>query len=260
MGVPLGRAGWPTLNFDLGRITSTMGGGWPTQGFDLSCIFTTKGAPHFAQRSACPERSRGTVFARVGIRQPRERTHYTFSVPRDLKRYYSQGHLHFVTFSCYRRLAFLGTARRRDLVLRILERTRVSYGFSIVGYVVMPEHLHILVSEPQRTNLSTALKAFKQAVGRRVLNSSRRKDPRQIVLFAVTRPARFWQPRFYDFNVFTPKKRVEKLKYMHRNPVARGLVPRPEDWRWSSYRFYALGEVGLVTIDPFPVLTPTMRP
>ena len=59
----------------------------------------------------------------------------------------------------------------------------------------------------------------------------------------------FWQRRFYDFNVWTQRKEVEKLKYMHRNPVVRGLVAKPEDWRWSSYRSYAYGEDGLVRIN-----------
>jgi putative transposase len=177
-------------------------------------------------------------------------------VPRDLKRYYRQGHLHFVTFSCYRRLPLLNSARRRNLLLCILEQTRISYGFAIVGYVVMPEHLHILVNEPRRADLSTAMKALKQAMSRRVARSQKRKDPRQNALFSNPRPLRFWQPRFYDFNVFTAKKRVEKLKYMHRNPVVRGLVELPEEWRWSSYRYYDLGENGIVTIERFPDLTP----
>ncbi len=46
-----------------------------------------------------------------------------------------------------------------------------------------------------------------------------------------------WQARFYDFNACTERKRVEKLRYMHNNPVKRGLVLEPEQWRWSSFRF-----------------------
>lgn len=60
---------------------------------------------------------------------------------------------------------------------------------------------------------------------------------------------RIWQPRFYDFVVFSDKKRVEKLRYMHRNPVKRGLVLEPEQWRWSSYRQYAYGEAGPVVVN-----------
>jgi putative transposase len=58
-----------------------------------------------------------------------------------------------------------------------------------------------------------------------------------------------WQKRFYDFNVFTARKRIEKLRYMHQNPVKRGLVQEPEQWLWSSYRSYALGETGAVRIN-----------
>jgi len=60
---------------------------------------------------------------------------------------------------------------------------------------------------------------------------------------------RFWQPWFYDFNVYSAKKIREKLEYMHANPVMRGLVRNPSDWLWSSFLFYEKGEVGLVPID-----------
>ena len=59
----------------------------------------------------------------------------------------------------------------------------------------------------------------------------------------------FWQARYYDFNVWTARKRVEKLRYIHRNPVKRGLVEKPEDWRWSSFRNHATGEEGVVEIE-----------
>jgi len=58
-----------------------------------------------------------------------------------------------------------------------------------------------------------------------------------------------WQPRFYDFNVWTEHKRVEKLRYMHRNPVKRGLVQEPEQWPWSTFRYYQYGETRLVRVN-----------
>jgi putative transposase len=61
---------------------------------------------------------------------------------------------------------------------------------------------------------------------------------------------RFWQPRFYDFNVYSAKKKREKLEYMHDNPVKRGLVKNPGAWMWSSFLFYEKGEAGLAAIDP----------
>jgi REP element-mobilizing transposase RayT len=65
-------------------------------------------------------------------------------------------------------------------------------------------------------------------------------------------PHSFWQARFYDFNVYTNGKKREKLEYMHKNPVTRGLVQHPKDWPWSSWSFYAKGETRLVGIDVAP--------
>jgi putative transposase len=58
-----------------------------------------------------------------------------------------------------------------------------------------------------------------------------------------------WQHRFYDFNVWSERKRIEKLRYMHRNPVKRGLVEQPEQWKWSSFREYCYGEPGIVRVN-----------
>ena len=138
--------------------------------------------------------------------------------------------MHFVTFSCFHRLAYLETPAARDLFEDSLARTCYRYQFDVFGYVVMPEHVHLLVSEPERELLAVALQGLKLSVARR----------------AKTRP--FWLPRYYDFNVQTEAKRFEKLNYIHWNPMKRGLVDRPEDWRWSSYRYYQTGEQGRVTI------------
>jgi putative transposase len=62
-----------------------------------------------------------------------------------------------------------------------------------------------------------------------------------------------------DFNVWSARKRVEKLRYMHRNPVKRGLVLEPEQWKWSSYRSYAYDEVGVVRINQWPAATMKIR-
>jgi hypothetical protein len=66
----------------------------------------------------------------------------------------------------------------------------------------------------------------------------------------TTPPPSFWQPRFYDFNVWRLKKRVEKLHYMHRNPLKRKLHEHPRDWPWSSFSFYSNLKPGLIRVDP----------
>ena len=160
-------------------------------------------------------------------------------MPRGLHRSYGAHHLHFITYSCYQRLPYLRSASSRDLVLAILEQTRQRYRFVVVGYVVMPEHVHLLVSEPEVGTPSTVLQVLKQRTARALLPTNRPN--------ALRTP--FWQERFYDFNVFTTNKRVEKLRYMHRNPVKRGLVDSPEEWRWSSFSFYLLDEPGQVRVN-----------
>ena len=155
-------------------------------------------------------------------------------MPWGLKRYQQARCLHFITFSCYRRQPLLGTPAARDRFEAELERVRSSYGLYVTGYVVMPEHVHFLVSEPERARLSVAIQMLKQTVSRRLRKPGMR---------------RFWHVRYYDFLVRTEKKRIEKLRYMHRNPVKRGLVDRPEDWAWSSFRHYATGCEGPVEIE-----------
>ena len=167
-----------------------------------------------------------------------------------LHRTYGAHHLHFITCSCYRRLPFLKTAAARDRFLSVFEQTRQRYRFVVVGYVVMPEHIHLLLTEPEVGDPSTVMQVLKQRTARALLPTNKRKDPRQRNLFGEElRRRAFWQARFYDFNVWTTKKRVEKLRYMHRNPVKRGLVESPEQWRWSSYRFYFLEEAGPVRVN-----------
>jgi REP element-mobilizing transposase RayT len=93
------------------------------------------------------------------------------------------------------------------------------------------------------------MQVLKQKLSRR-LRRRRKAAPGQGALWEEPEPApHFWQRRFYDFNVWSRRKRVEKLRYLHRNPVRRGLVSSPELWRWSSFRWYALGEAGPVAVN-----------
>jgi putative transposase len=85
-------------------------------------------------------------------------------MPWGLKRYYGTGNLHFITWSCYRRRPLLGNPARRDLLLAALELMRVRYRFAVIGYVVMPEHVHLLISEPLIGDPSKIVQAVKLSV------------------------------------------------------------------------------------------------
>jgi putative transposase len=145
-------------------------------------------------------------------------------MPWALKHFQETRQNHFLTFSCYRHQPKLATAEACEIFVGALERVRQSYGLCVYGYVVMPEHVHLLVNEPQRSNLAQALKSLKQDVARRL--ALRADEP-------------FWQGRYYDFNVWSERKFLEKLRYLHRNPVKGG-------W-WLSQRT-GFGAVSVITL------------
>jgi putative transposase len=154
-------------------------------------------------------------------------------MPRKLKRYHGRGDLHFITFTCYERRDLLGTARARNLFLKILEQVRRRCLASIVGYVVMPEHVHLLLSEPKKGTLAKLMQVLKQRVSRAMRGRTRRRVSGQLSLAfpeSLAGLRRFWQRRYYDFNVYSARKIREKLDYIHTNPVQRKLVLHPRDW------------------------------
>lgn len=124
------------------------------------------------------------------------------------------------------RLKLLDSDPARATFERELERVRRWYACFIAGYVLMPEHVHLLISEPERGELSLVSQMLKQI-------TRQLRPPSQ---------PHFWQVRYYDFPVWTEAKRIEKLRYIHRNPVRRGLVARAEDWPWSSFVHHATGK------------------
>lgn len=154
-------------------------------------------------------------------------------MPSSLKRYQNTGQSHFVTFTCYHRRPLMTTPSSRRIIESALERIRRNFHLRVYGYVVMPDHVHLLLSEPQYGTLADALKSLKQGVSRRLIGNAEH----------------FWQKRYYDFNVRNYAQFVEKLRYIHRNPVRAGLCARPEDWDRSSFRHYATGCKGNVEIE-----------
>jgi putative transposase len=172
-------------------------------------------------------------------------------VPTGLKRFYGAEYLHFITSSCYQRRPLLWYAARRDLFLRTLEDVRRRYRFAMMGYVVMPEHFHLLISEPEKGDPSVVMQVLKQRFASQVLQAWRSDSEKaQGWLWdGILEEGHVWKRRFYDFVVRSEPKRVEKLRYMHRNPVKRGLVLEPEQWAWSSFRYYAYDEPGPVLVN-----------
>lgn len=195
-------------------------------------------------------------------------------MPRGLKRFHHSQQSHFVTFCCYHRHRLFLTDESCRIFESALERARRTYRLYVYGYVVMPDHIHLLISEPQHDGaapksggafepggalepggplkpdvglsgdpfwlnkpqqytLADALKSMKQGVARRLIGDA----------------DHFWQKRYYDFNIRNHSQFVEKLRYIHQNPVKQGLCKCAEDWLWSSFRHYATGVEGRVQIE-----------
>ena len=120
----------------------------------------------------------------------------------------------------------------------------------VYGFVVMPEHVHLLISEPERGTVANAIQSLKIACAKRGKRALATRDTQ----------LRFWQKRYYDRNESEHKEFIEKLKYIHRNPVKRKLVENPEDWKWSSYRHYTSGENCGVQIESWRNKTYSFAP
>jgi putative transposase len=156
------------------------------------------------------------------------------------------GHAHALTFSCYRRQPFLSRDRSCNWTIEAIRDATAKHAFHLWAYVLMPEHVHLLVC-PTEAKYSTSafLKSLKKSVANRAIRFVRQQAPSFLARMADRRPNgslchRFWQrARGYDRNVWEPRYVFQLIDYIHANPVRRELCERPEDWAWSSAADYA---------------------
>jgi putative transposase len=173
------------------------------------------------------------------------------------RRYDSPGDAHELTFSCFRRLPLLARDRTRGWLIEAIGEARVRERFDLWAYVIMPEHAHVLVHprEPEY-QVSRILWRIKRPVGRRAIAYLRAEAPGFLPKLSVTKEDgtmenRFWQAGGgYDRNVVEEGTLLKMIDYIHQNPVRRGLVGQPEDWTWSSARWYAGLRPVALEIDP----------
>jgi putative transposase len=171
-------------------------------------------------------------------------------MPHNLKRIVGRNDLHFITFTCYQRRPFLASVRSKNVAAKILGEVRTRFQFALVGYVFMPDHVHLLISEPAGATPAKVMQVFKQRVSREL--RAKKRAPKQQLQFQFPGeeplPRRFWQRRYFDHNVYSRRQLRQKLDYMHANPVNAKLVRNPNDWPWSSWAAY-LGKPALLPID-----------
>ena len=148
----------------------------------------------------------------------------------------------FVTFSCYHRYQLLNSRAAQDCFVHQLRSIRDRYRLKLFGYVIMPEHVHLVMHPTTTLALGRVIGELKSLSARAILSSNQMVTDQERSRLRITRRGEsrvaFWQPRCYDHNCRTPETVVEKINYCHNNPVKRGLVGSPADWRYSSYRWY----------------------
>ena len=177
--------------------------------------------------------------------------------------YYGASHLHYLTANIYRRVRIFDSDRFKLKFTKTLDQLRGELGFKIIGSVLMPEHCHLMIWPCEIANPSQIMQKLSERTANFILRNLRgnlslpwcQKMLKRFELPPTVHHHahhRVWQRGGYDLNIWSDKKRLEKLTYMHNNPVKRGLVMQPGDWPWSSWRFYHLEDSSLLAMDRMP--------
>ena len=159
-----------------------------------------------------------------------------------MKRIEGHNHARFLTFSCYRNLDLFGTPTLRGAFVDALQSARGGRKFLLHAYVVMPNHVHMIVRpRPDGPDVAAICRSIKQPFAQKVVNRWRELDAP--ILDRIRTPqgrTRFWQHGGgYDRNIFSDDAMREKVAYIHANPVRAELVSDPNDWEWSSAAWWA---------------------
>ena len=175
-------------------------------------------------------------------------------------RAFERGQLQFITSSTYRRAPVFARPVLCKVFVEVLDDLRHEFGFLLIGWVLMADHFHLLLQPRSAETTSRIIQQLKQRTAYRILQilqKGQRDAECRKMLARFRLPDtvhdqahyRVWQRRFYVMNVFSETKRLEKLNYMHANPVKRGLCSSPDQWPWSSFRFYFVEDTSVLRMD-----------
>ncbi|ODA29168.1 REP-associated tyrosine transposase [Planctopirus hydrillae] len=159
----------------------------------------------------------------------------------------SQLYVHFITFSIDRRRRQLDHDHARRIFLGWLGECLEQYAAKCVGFVLMPDHVHLLIWLPTTGQLSRFVHSLKRRSSLGLREWYRSEADHYASKFGEGE--RFWQPKYFAFEIHQQAKLKEKLTYIHENPVRAGLVTRAIDWKWSSARWYVMGRTVGVPIE-----------
>lgn len=174
--------------------------------------------------------------------------------------------VHFITTNAFRRMPIFSDVDYCKIVIQKINFYREKYDFKLIGYVIMPDHVHLLVQPLPRQNISDIMRDLKRSTATEIIN--RLKGENKIELLKCLRlpyiknrnySFSLWQRRFIDFNIFSEKKLYEKLEYIHNNPVKNELADNLSNWKFSSYKNYFEEDDSIITVDKIAMTYSPMR-
>jgi len=175
------------------------------------------------------------------------------------KGYNDPGHAHELTFSCYEKYAFLSKDRTCEWLAEQLDVVRRELNDHLYAYVFMPDHVHLVVMPNEREyDTSIFLKRLKEPISRKAVQFLKQESPEWLERIRVRRGSKvehhFWQPeRGYDRNIVKGKTLLAMIEYTHMNPVRKGFVQQPKEWKWSSAGWFEGQPLNDLQPDPIPI-------
>ena len=160
-----------------------------------------------------------------------------------------------VNFSCYKRMRLLKNVSEKADLVRSIDTVRTKYRFCLLGYVIMPNHVHLVILPPENSEAGKIIAEIKARSAKAILAKWRKsKSGISDLLLRNSGKTAFWQGRCYDHNCRTIESVREKINYCHMNPVKARLVKKPGEWEWSSYSWYMGKRDVPISIDEIEIL------
>ena len=167
-----------------------------------------------------------------------------------------EGHVYYITTVVYNRLPIFA---RPSFVIPLIDSLnfyRYKRTFKLMGYVIMPDHIHLLIWPFGQSPMNDIMRDFKKFTAVRIIRQADVEARADWLTAFATAGAetnrsdnKVWQDSYWDSNVYSDRYLRQKLNYMHRNPLRASLVEQPEDYPYSSYRNYMMGDDSLIEID-----------
>ena len=171
--------------------------------------------------------------------------------------------VYFITKILHQRIPVFSLSEKYSLiVIDNLKFYREKFGFLLYGFVIMPEHYHIVIDTMEKYSIMKIKEDMNKYISRVIIKDIKTRHPKTLEKLQIETPVRkghrphryrLFQKGRYDFEIVTPSKLLEKLEYMHNNPLRAGLVEKPEDYLFSSARNYVWGDDSLIKLDPLPI-------